>query len=390
MSQARYPDSAVQGRRWLPFVLLTPFQFIFGLIYSWGAIAPAIHRQSGWSEPTLDLCFSLTPLALMPAVVFAGHALHRTPPKTLLAIALSLFTLGGLLGIAPGSALPFMAGYSILALGLGAGLSTAACIAMVSRLYPGQRGSLGGALLALYGMSSTLSAPVFQVLDHRLGWQAALAALVCVYAALGWLAWFGLPATTSSTHTPKTPRPSLRRMIGHPPLLTALAIVMAAAPLGSASFATIGQLSPKLGFNTGFAVIAVSLMAFGNGLGRFGFGVLADLRSARFSRNAVLTLNLTAAGLLLLALEGIAPHLFVIYPLLIGLTFGGMAGKLPSLAAAVARNGHTEAAFGLLFGTFALASFLGPLITASLGVHTGLTVLTACALLAVALAVITR
>jgi len=369
------------GGRWPLMLLLAPFQFIFGLIYSWGAIAPAIHAQSGWPLATLDLAFSLTPLALLPAVVLAGHGLRRMSPRAMLAVALGCFTIGGAIGLPFGNSLPFMFGYSIVALGIGAGLSTAGCIAVVSRLYPQRRGVLGGALLALYGMSSVVSAPLFESLDGRFGWRAALALLLGLYAAVGWLAWAGLPdLPVQDVHG--TTRVGMRTMLGHRSMRWAIALVLIAAPLGSASFATVGHLTRELGFSSAFALVAVAAMAIGNGLGRLGFGALADVRGGRFSRNAVLTINALAATILLAVLHGHGEGTFVLYPLLMGLAFGGMAGKLPALAAHIVQDGHAETAFGLLFGAFALASFLGPLASAAFGMRTALEGFAICAIVA--------
>lgn len=370
-------------RRWIPFVLLMPFQFIFGLIYSWGTISPAIHLQSGWPQAPLDLAFSLTPLGLLPAVILAGRALHRLAPKTLLALALACFTVGGGIGLLAASPLSFMLGYSLLALGIGAGLSTAACIAMVSRFYPRQRGALGGALLALYGMSSVISAPLFDEINRHMGWRSSLAALLGVYATAGWIARAFLPEAPAATGHQAHPLP-LTVLLRQRPLRWALVIVLLATPLGSASFATIGHLTQALGVSAALGVLAVPLMALGNGLGRLGFGLLADWISPRFSRTAALGLNALAALLLLGALHGFGAWVFAAYPLLMGLAFGGMAGKLPALAAHVA-DGHAEAAFGLLFGAFALASFLGPLLSAGLGMHWALQWLAFSALVAMGL-----
>ena len=370
-------------RRWIPFVLLMPFQFIFGLIYSWGTISPAIHLQSGWPQATLDLAFSLTPLGLLPAVILAGRALPRLAPKTLLALALACFTVGGGIGLLAAWPVAFMLGYSALALGVGAGLSTAACIAMVSRLYPQHRGSLGGALLALYGMSSVISAPLFDEINRHMGWRPSLAAVLGVYATAGWIAWAFLPAAPAAPGRQADPLP-LTVLLRQRPLRWALVIVLLATPLGSASFATIGHLTQALGVSAALGVLAVPLMALGNGLGRLGFGLLADWISPRFSRTATLGLNALAALLLLGALHGFGAWVFAAYPLLMGLAFGGMAGKLPALAAHVA-DGHAEAAFGLLFGAFALASFLGPLLSAGLGMHWALQWLAFSALVAMGL-----
>ena len=384
--------STAQGvgiSHWLPLLLLAPFQFIFGLIYSWGTISSAIHAQSGWTHASLDLTFSLTPLALLPTVILAGHGLKRIPPKAMLALALVCFTIGSIISLVSGAPLPFMLGYSVLALGIGAGLSTAACIAIILRLYPDYRGSLGGALLALYGMSSVVSAPVFDVLNVHFGWRLSLASLLGVYAAIGWLAWSMLPAIPAHKGR-QTTHLSLWSMLRHRQLRWTIGFVLAATPLGSASFATIGHLSQALGFDRKFAVIAVALMALGNGLGRLGFGVLADVRSARFSRNAVLSTNALAATLILFRLHGLGVTTFVAYPLLIGLAFGGMAGKLPALAAHVVDEGHAETAFGLLFGVFAFASFLGPFLSAALGMQNALQGFAVCAVAAWGAAIVIK
>ena len=306
--------------------------------------------------------------------IWAGHALQTISPKRMLALALTCFTVGGTLGLGVGDPVAFVAGYSVLALGLGAGLSTAACIAFVSRVYPSMRGMLGGTLLALYGMSSVISAPLFASLDDRFGWRAALAALMGVYALVGWAAWITLPGVTGVDQA-KRSAPSILALLSRRPVQWALGLLVLATPLGSASFATIGNLVGTFGFSPPSAVTAVALMAASNGLGRLGFGALADWRGARFSRIAVLSINAVAAIGLLAVFHGADRHLLLVYAVLMGLSFGGMAGKLPTLAAHVVKDGHAESAFGLLFGAFALASFLGPLLSAAVGMHAALEVL---------------
>ena len=230
-------------------------------------------------------------------------------------------------------------------------------------------------------MSSVVSAPLFESLDGHFGWRAALALVLGLYAALGWLAWAGLPdLPAQDVHI--APRIGLRPMLGHRSMRWALGLVLIAAPLGSASFATVGHLTRQLGFGSSFALVAVAAMAIGNGLGRLGFGALADVRGGRFSRKVVLAANALAAAILLAVLHGLDARAFILYPLLMGLAFGGMAGKLPALAAHVVKDGHAETAFGLLFGAFALASFLGPLASAAFGTREALEGFAICAIAA--------
>lgn len=375
---------------WRPLALLMPFQFIFGLIYSWSTIAPAIHSQAGWAHSTLSFAFSLTPLALFPSVILAGRLLGSTSPKRMLAYALILFTLGGGIGIGWDSSLPFLLGYSVLALGIGAGFSTASCVAIIGELYPARRGTLSGALLALYGLSSIVSAPIFDALDAHLGWRIALAVLLISYATIGWLAWFGLPNVQPTARKHASAHIPLAHLLRRRKLILGIGGVLLAAPLGALSFAVIGQFVHTYGLGRTFAVFVVAMMALGNGVGRLGFGLLADWRGAHFSRDVVLALNACAALLLLFALHVPKPTLLASYALIVGLSYGGLAGKLPALAAHIVEQGHADSVFGLLYGTFALASFLGPLLGSVLGMHTALFVVIVCSISIAGLSLIDR
>ena len=363
-----FPFSTQQGRRpWSVFVALLPFQFIFGLIYAWSAIAPVIHRQEvGWSNAQLDLAFGLTPLSLLPAVILGGRLVERHSGKPLLALANVCFCLGGFMGLTAHGALPFLLGYSVLALGVGAGLSTPACIAMVARVYPAHRGKLGGALLAIYGLSAMVTAPLFHWLLAYGGWRQALGIITSAYALLGWLAWACLPDAKPEGLAPVRHRkfpwnPDTLRAAR--PLLANVALLLAATPFGAASFAGLGRLLPPVGFSGTGLLLLVSAMALANGAGRFLGGILADAWPEKSGKLLIYTVNALAFLNLLLAQGLHWPLAMVLYPGLAGLAYGALAGNLPAIARLIS-PAHPHTVFGLLFGTFALGSFLGPLCSA--------------------------
>lgn len=388
MSETSHLNRKEELKTWRIFILLVPFQFIFGLIYSWGSISLAIHHQSEWPHSTLDIAFSLTPLSLLPAVILSGHWLQRITPKTMLAWAMVCFSVGSVIGLFANTPWLFILGYSVLALGLGAGLSTSACIALISRLYPEHRGKLGGGLLAVYGASSVLSVPIFNALNIYIAWRPALGILLGSYAVFGWLCWVLLPSFPVASNQ-KSDHIAFKTLLSHRPLVWALCLVLAAAPFGSATFATIGRLAQEMGLSQTFVVAAVAMLALGNGLGRLAAGVLADMYSAQMSRNVVLTLNALAYVVFLIVSYSGMHWLFWSFPLLIGSAFGGLAGKLPSLAAHVFPE-HPSAAFGLLFGTFAMGSFLGPLVSAEIGTNHAIQFLGLLAFLALPMGLIER
>ena len=362
------PPAAASG--WLIFTLLLPFQFMFGLIYAWGSIAPVIHAQSGWMTAVLDLAFSITPLVLFPSVLLGGYLAGRYEPKNVLACALACFVVGSASGLLTTSSALFIIGYGCIALGLGAGLSTPACIALIARMMPESRGKWSGAMLAIYGASAVVSAPLFHWLSGRMDWQFALGMVCGIYAVLGVIALGKIPVIAKPQH--ETAAASSGKMSmwswqnARPILLNAL-LLMAAVPLGSMVFGAMGRLALAAGFSASVSVTAVTLMAFANGAGRFAGGWLSDATSAPTARTIMLACAAAGYGVLLASEHWrSAASLFWALPLLMGFAFGGLAGKLPALAAYTNMSRATEV-FSIYFGVFALSSFGGPFLSATLG-----------------------
>jgi MFS transporter, OFA family, oxalate/formate antiporter len=366
-------DSRTKGDGWKAVALLAPFQFMFGLVYAWGGMAPAIHAATGWSASRLDLMFSLTPLALLPAVLTGGRLVGRFAPERILRWSLGCFVGGGLLALTSASPLRFAIGYAIIALGAGGGLSTPACIAVIHHVAPRARGRLSGALLAIYGLSASISGPLFLWLTHLVAWRIALAIVMAGYTVVAGFSLVLLrsrPAAHSSKPdhaSPVRPRGSWR------PAARNMVLLITTVPFGSAVFAAIGRIATQHGHAVGLGVAGASIMSLANGVGRFAGGVLSDVSSIRVTWCVVLGLAACGYPANLADARFGAPVLFLLFAALTGLAFGALAGKLPALAA------HTSPSdpafvFSIYFGVFALGSFGGPFLSAELGLPITMTV----------------
>jgi MFS transporter, OFA family, oxalate/formate antiporter len=368
-------DSRAKGDGWKAVVLLTPFQFMFGLVYAWGGMAPAIHTATGWSASLLDLMFSLTPLALLPAVLTGGHLVGRFAPERVLRWALGCFAVGGLLALTSASPARFAIGYAILALGLGGGLSTSASIALIHRVAPHAQGRLSGALLAIYGLSASVSGPLFLWLEHHAAWRMALAIVMTGYGVVAGLSLMVLrtgsgPAAHRSTHD-GTSRVKARG--AWRPAAWNMVLLIATVPFGSAVFAAVGRIATQHGHAVGLGVAGASIMSAANGIGRFAGGLLADMSSVRVTWCVVLGLAACGYGANLADGQFHVPVLFLLFAALTGLSFGALAGKLPALAAYTSPS-NPAFVFSIYFGTFALGSFGGPFLSAGLGLPITMTV----------------
>jgi predicted MFS family arabinose efflux permease len=366
-------DSQAKGDGWKAVVLLTPFQFMFGLVYAWGGMAPAIHAATSWSASLLDLMFSLTPLALLPAVLAGGRLVGRFAPERILRWALGCFAAGGLLALTSASPVRFAIGYAIVALGLGGGLSTAASIAVIHRVAPRAQGRLSGALLAIYGLSASVSGPLFLWLGHHAAWRIALAIVMAGYGIVAALCLTVLrpgPAVHRSKQDQASP---VRPRGAWQPAALNMVLLIVAVPFGSAVFAAIGRIATQHGHAVGLGVAGASIMSAANGIGRFAGGVLADVSSIRVTWCVVLGLAACGYGANLADARLGAPVLFLLFAALTGLSFGALAGKLPALAARTSPS-NPAFVFSIYFGTFALGSFGGPFLSAEVGLPITMTV----------------
>ncbi|CAM2143937.1 membrane protein of unknown function [Pararobbsia alpina] len=371
---ATFPaDSRAKGDGWKAVVLLTPFQFMFGLVYAWGAMAPAIHAATGWSASQLDLMFSLTPLALLPAVLTGGRLAGRVAPERILRWALGCFAAGGLLALTSASPVRFAVGYAIVALGLGGGLSTTASIAVIHRVASRAQGRLSGALLAIYGLSASISGPLFLWLAHQVEWRIALAIVMATYGVLAGLSLMALRSGPVEHQTTQDKASQRRPRTCWGPALWNMGLLFMTVPFGSAVFAAIGRIATGHGHAVGLGVAGATIMSAANGIGRFAGGVLADMSSVRVTWCVVLGLAAFGYGANIADARLGVPALFLLFAALTGLSFGALAGTLPALAAHTSPS-NAAFVFSLYFGTFALGSFGGPFLSAEVGLPTTMTV----------------
>jgi MFS transporter, OFA family, oxalate/formate antiporter len=359
---------------WKAVALLIPFQFMFGLIYAWGAMAPTIHLATGWSASTLDLMFSLTPLVLLPAVLVSGHLVGRLGPARVLQVSIGCFFIGGVLALSGDSPKLFAAGYAGIALGIGGGLSTPACVALIHNIAPNRQGRLAGTLLAIYGLSGAISGPLFLWLARHASWHIALAIVMAAYAVTA-----GFCLTRVRTGVVANPAAPIETRPRHEPIslwqpIWNIVLLCATVPFGSVVFAAIGRLATEHGHTAGLGVAGASIMSLANGAGRFAGGVLSDLRSIPVTWCLILGLGV---GGYLMALADVrfgSPALFLLFAALTGLSFGALAGKLPAVAAHTSSS-NPALMFSFYFGTFAFGSFGGPFLSAELGLPITMTIL---------------
>lgn len=340
-----------------------PLQFAFGLIYSWGAVAPFVHRDLHWSGLLISAVFSATPLGYGTGIVVGGRAADSIPPRRLCWAGLALMTVGLLIALTYPSGPTFIFLYAMLGLGLGGGLGLAGSIAAARQAMPGREGTAGGLVTGAYALAAPIQVPLVSLLAESFGWLAALrgiaAAMILIAAAT--------LAVMPSIRAPARPAghdsaPTVLSLVSRPRIFTAFLLEVASTPLGAYAFVNTASYSRGL-VMAAVATAAITAVAIGNAIGRMAGGALSD------------RIGVDQVMLATLLLDAVAAVVFFLHPggaavlgaaLLAGLGFGIPAGVVSRLSQDAAPDAP-NAAFGLIFVGFAVGAGGGSLIGAAVG-----------------------
>ncbi len=124
-----------------------------------------------------------------------------------------------------------------------------------------------------------------------------------------------------------------------------------------------------VGLTAAQAALQVSLLALGNFAGRFGLGSLSD-RIGRYN-TLLIALGVTAVDMLVIFPLTNSFATFAIAIILAGACYGGTMTVMPSLCGDLFGTKNFGQNYAIMFGGFALANLVGPMVAAQCVDNTG-------------------
>jgi MFS transporter, OFA family, oxalate/formate antiporter len=332
-----------------------------GATYSWSVYVPSLKQISGLSQGTLQLPFSVFYVVFPLTMILSGTLLSRLGPRVCAVAGGIAFGGGWMLAGVGGRHFAFtVAGIGLLA-GVGVGFAYIVPIATCIQWFPRRRGLVTGIALAGFGGGAALVSQVAGHLMHAQGLTpfavfrrfGAAFLLLVVLAGLVMEA----PETGSRPGPVRRTRLPLGEFLGRRAFWILYAAMACGLAAGLAVNANLRDLG--LGIGAGTGVLAVSLFAVANALGRVLWGGLFD----RVASSGVVRANLLCQAAVLLC----GPWLLRSEPGLVGFAFlAGLnyGGVLVVYAASVARiwgNENVGQVYGWLFSSNATAA-LAPVL----------------------------
>jgi MFS family permease len=272
------------------------------LYYSLPVAAGAVTRTEGWSHGQVFGAFSAGLLLSAVAGPRVGRLLDHRGPRPVMTVG-SLVGVLGLLMVAVAPTLPlFLLGWLVVGLAQAAALYPPA-FAALTRWYGAARAWPLTAVTLVGGLSSTVFAPVTELLVRQQGWRGAYVVLAIGYGVVT-VSLHALFLTPAWHGDGRTPTPADARSQARTVTTTRRfrLLQVSLTLVGLSMFAVTLNLIPLLserGFGTTAAATVFGLVGAGQVLGRLAFTALPDgggphRRTLTIGVGSVLTLLLLA------------------------------------------------------------------------------------------------
>lgn len=331
--------------RWLVLIMALTCSATMGILYSWSVFVSPLQAMFGWTKSQTSFTFSLIMVFMGLGMFTGGKIMQKIGPVKTESLGGILLGAGFYLASYTSSLFWLYATYGVIA-GYGLGVANVVPISVALRWFPDKKGLISGLVvmflaLGTFVLGSKLSPNLIAAYDVTTAFKVL--GLVFIIVTLISAQFFNYPeAASGGGQAAAIWGPSTSEMLKIP---TTWIIVIWGLSIQIGGLMVIGHIvdyAQSKGVTLAQALMAMTVYALANGLGRLFLGWLHDAAGTRVS----LTVN---ALLMLLGLLGLR---YVTGPL-------GYAGLLLSVIPVAMAYGGTVAHYAVLVATFYGPKYFG-------------------------------
>lgn len=332
-------------RRYVILAAAVVMQICLGATYSWSVYVQPIREITGLFQGPVQLPFTMFYFAFPATMMFSGFFLPRLGTRKSAMIGGVLFGAGWLTaGLGHLQFSLTILGIGLLA-GVGVGMAYIVPISVCIQWFPERKGLVTGVAVAGFGGGAALVSQIGGRMMHA-GWSpfetfgifgAAFFILVCLAGSVM------VPPDPAAMKNRK-PLP-FKEVCGHPEFKILYLAMFAGLAAGFAVNANLKELFPGNDVKAG--ILAVSLFALANALGRMTWGYAFD----RMASATAIQANLICQAVVLAAVPKAVdtPSGFLAVALLTGFNYGGVLVIYVSSGARIWGAERVGQVYGWLF-----------------------------------------
>lgn len=354
-------------------------QLCAGIIYMWSVFRGPVSQHLEWEPSQASLTSSIMLAVFVLGIIVGGRAQDKIGPKFVTVAGSVLISLGMLLTAFVSKQAPWFVyiTYGIIG-GLGVGTVYTATVSVIQKWFPDKRGFATGFMVAAFGFSLVIFAPVTNALLAKIGVPSTFITfgiiflLVCVFCALridNPPADYAPPGFVgvkmNATKKQYTTAQMLKSKQYYLITLSMFCILPAYFILNPL-FITLGA---QRGLSTELAVLGVMITGIASAAGRLVTSWVSDLIGRKGAVYGIILITM-AAILTMIVARGV---LFLACIALIAFGFGGAAGVYPAITADNFGTKHMGLNYGCVMIGFGSSALIFPIISNMLvksGVYT--------------------
>jgi len=352
--------------RWMVLTMALICSATMGILYSWSVFVAPLETMFGWNRSQTGFTFSLIMVFMGLGMFTGGMLVQKLGPVVTESIGGSLLGVGFFLASYTTSLIWLYVTYGAIA-GYGLGMANVVPISTALRWFPDKKGLVSGLVtmflaLGTFVLGSKLSPSLIKTYDVTTAFKVLGIVFLVVTLVSAQFFRFpeSVPGAVSGAKTQTIWGAPTNEMLKTG---TAWTIVIWGMSIQIGGLLIIGHIVPyaqSQGLELSQALVAMTVYAFGNGLGRLFHGWLHDAAGRRVSMSVNALLMLT--GLLGLRFlpgsMGYTGLLLAVIP--VSMAYGGAVAHFAVLIATFFGPKYFSANYGFYTFPGVIAALIGP------------------------------
>ncbi len=344
-------------------------QLCAGIIYMWSVFRGPVAQHLEWEASKAGYTSSIMLAVFVLGIILGGKAQDKIGPKPVTVFGSVLISLGMILTAFVTKAAPWLVyiTYGIIG-GLGTGIVYTATVSVVQKWFPDKRGFATGFMVAAFGFSLVIFAPITNTLLAGAGVPKTLLAfgaiflVVCVGCSLNIdnpPAGYAPPGFVASKMNVTKKQYSTGEMLKTRQfylISLSLLCILPAYFILNPLFMTLGA---ERGLSQELAVLGVMITGIASASGRLLTSWVSDLIGRKQAVYAIILITMLAILTMIVA----RGSLFLICIAAIAFGFGGAAGVYPAITADNFGTKHMGLNYGCVMVGFGISALLFPIIS---------------------------
>lgn len=384
MARLTDPDISVRNKVYIAACIAV---FICAAANVFTVFAQPLQEATGGTSSQVALALTIYQTVMATFGIISGRIADRVGPRALTFVGGVVFAAGWALTAVAGSVPLLWISYGVIA-GAGNGLLYNPALNAALRWFPEKRGTMSGIMLGVVSLGAMIMSKGGAALSERFGTRGffvfAIAFLILSMAAgtqmrapePGWRpeGWDPGEVTGDVVTTREYSGLEMMRTGRFWIMIVLFALACTSGMMMIGSLSAIGQA--QLGLTAIAAANLVVINAFANFVGRLSVGRLCDRIGELKTMAIILVTTIVALVGLRMPIARIATDevsvtggtyaMFVVFLCLLGAAFGGVLVVFPPLTSKAFGLKNAGLNYGIMFFGYAIGSFIGPQIAATL------------------------